>query len=160
MPKRDRDNKKEKKKSGKKKKKKTDEKEKKPDNKNRIRTLIKIIPKTLGRLKQKLSIDVLKIYWTAAAEDPFDAAMQFGRVSEIEGIIAPFADKYLKVGTWDLKTNINFAISKPVIYVEFKATYQVWEILYIAGAFVTEYLIMISKLRREHAETERKNENG
>ena len=135
-------------------------KAKKPADKKLISAVLKLVPKTMKRLKQRLNIDLLRIHWTAAARDPFDAAVQYGRVFEAEALIAPLVGRYLNVKKWDLKTDISFERSEPVISVELATTLRIWAILYIAVVFGADFIRIKNRLRKESAQKEKENRNG
>lgn len=134
--------------------------EKKTRDKDAIVAFIRLALKSLGRLRKKISVDILRIYWLAAADDPYDAALQFGYVSAAMGTLTPLIDGAFKIREKDFRTNLSFDTPKSVVFVELNATIQVWEILYITLIFGTEYLIMRHRLKRSRAEEERKNDNG
>lgn len=139
-------------------------KERTPLTRDELLELIKLGLKALGRFRRKLSVDLLRIYWTAAAGDPYDAAMQFGYVSAAMGTLIPLIENAFKIRERDVRSSLNFESEKPYILAELTATIQVWEILHIALAFGAEYLRMKRKmkrrLRKKAAEEERKINDG
>jgi hypothetical protein len=135
-------------------------KAKKMLDKDTLLGLVRLGLRALGRFRRKLSVDSLTIHWTAAAKDPFSAAMQYGYLSAAMGALWPLIDGALKIRMCDIHTDVSFETDAPVIFVQFTATLQIWEILYIALAFGAEYLAMKRKLRRQRAAEERKNEYG
>ena len=127
---------------------------------NTLVGLVRLGLRALGRFRRKLSVDELTIHWTAAASDPFQAAMRYGAVSAAMGSLWPAIDNALKIRDCDIHTDVSFEIEKPVLFVQFTATLQIWEILYIALAFGISYLTMKRTLRRRRAAEERKKEYG
>ena len=91
---------------------------------------------TLGRLRRKLSIDKLTVQFTSAAEDPFDAAMNFGRVSAAEGALMPLLDNTFKIKKRDVGTSISFDGNGNKIYLEAQLTLALWEIIYVACGLI------------------------
>jgi hypothetical protein len=136
------------------------EKEKKPLDWDEILSLAKLGLKTLKRFRRRLCIDYFALHFTAAASNPFDAAMQYGKVSAAAGTVLPLLEEALKIRERDFDINVSFEKEKPELYLRLVATLQIWEILYIGLAFGAEYLILKYKKRREIRATERKTENG
>lgn len=101
---------------------------------------------TLKRFRIKLNIDSLTIHFLSGAEDPFDAAMNFGKISVLEGIILPFIDNNFNIKKRDVQTGISFDGGGNKIYLEAKMTLAVWQIVYIASA-------MLPLLKKEKTES-------
>ena len=118
-----------------KKKKKKEEKPPKEKKGGPIELLKKYVPPvidTMGRLRRKLRIDMLTVHFTSAAEDPFDAAMNFGRISAAEGALIPLLENTFNIKRRDIGTSISFDGGGDKIYLEAKLTLALWEIIYIA----------------------------
>ena len=98
-------------------------------NKDDIFTLLKLLFRTLRRFRKHLSIDFLRLYWTAAAEDPCDAVMQYGGLNAGLSTLMPYVHEVLKIRNEDICTAVDFEHSAPQIEAELAATLQVWEIL-------------------------------
>ena len=132
--------------------KKKKEKEEKPPKEKKggpIELLKKYVPPvidTLGRLRRKLRIDMLTVHFTSAAEDPFDAAMNFGRVSAAEGALIPLLENAFNIKRRDIGTGISFDGGGDKIYLEAKLTLALWEIIYIACG-------MLPALKRANTES-------
>lgn len=107
----------------------------------KLETLKKQLPslkKALSRLKRKLRINELTVYYMAAGSDAAATALQFGGVSAGYGVILPFFENNFKLGKRDLRASVNFEVSEPYIYVKAKLSLAVWEVFYIAsGLFVS-----------------------
>lgn len=114
------------------------EKEKKPSEEKKggpieqFRRFAPPIIETLKRLYRRHRIDRLTVHFTSAAEDPFDAAMNFGKASAAEGILAPILNNTLNIKKCDIGTSISFDGGGNKIYLEVKFTLALWEIIYIA----------------------------
>ncbi|HHU23174.1 MAG TPA: DUF2953 domain-containing protein [Clostridiales bacterium] len=134
--------------------------EKKPPSWDEILSLVKLGVKALKRFRRRLSIDFFALHYTAAASDPFKAALQYGKVSAAVGTLLPLLEEAVNIRERDVDINVSFKQERPEAYLHLIATLQIWEILYIGLAFGAEYLIMKYKIRREIRETERKTENG
>lgn len=97
-----------------------------------IKTLLQIALKLLGRLRRKLSIDLFKLYVTVAADDPYDAVMRYGYLNAFLGSLSPLCRNAFKVRETDIKTAVDMEDGEMLIDARFVATYQIWELLYIA----------------------------
>ena len=132
------------------------EKVKTPKKENRLKitkddivTLLKIVFRTLRRFRKHLSIDVLKLWWAAAAEDPYDAVVQFGALNAGISTLLPLAEEVLKIREKDIRTAVDLEAAKPQITARVAATIQIWEILFIvifAGAAAAAWYL---KKRRQ-----------
>jgi hypothetical protein len=136
------------------------EKEKKPLDLDKIVSLIKPGVRALKRIRRRLSVDFLALHYTAAASDPFDAALQYGKVSAAAGVLLPLLEEAVKIRERDFDINVSFETEKPELYMRVVASLQTWEILYIGFAFLAEHLKGKHKKRRENRAEERKSENG
>lgn len=111
-------------------------------NKNDIFSLLRILLRTLKRVQAHLSIDLLRLHWTAGAEDPYDAVMQYGGLNAGLNTLYPLAHAVLHIREEDLYTDLSYELSKPEIDARVVATLQIWEILLIgicAGAAVLRW---------------------
>ena len=96
-----------------------------------IPTLLGIVFRLLRRLRKHLSIDRLKLWWAAAAEDPYDAVVQFGALNAGFSLLMPLAKDVLKIREEDIRTDVDFEAKQPQIIANVVATIQIWEILLI-----------------------------
>ena len=105
--------------------------------KDDIVTLLKIVFRALHRFRTHLSIDLLRLHWTAGAEDPYDAVIQYGGLNAGLNTVYPLAHKVLHIREEDIGTDLSYGLTKPEIDARVVATLQIWEILLIgicAGA--------------------------
>lgn len=100
-----------------------------------ILDLLPGIGSALGKFRRKLSIDILKIYFTSASDDPYKAAMNFGYSSAAFGTLTAFVRRFFKVKKLDMQSAVSFEIEKPIVYIEAQFSLAVWEIIHIAGGF-------------------------
>ena len=102
-------------------------------NKDDVFSLLKLLFQTLRRFRKHLSIDRLKLYWTAGADDPCDAVMQYGGLNAGLSTLRPYVHEVLKIRDEDIQTSVDFERSTPLIEAELTATLQIWEILFIGN---------------------------
>ncbi len=119
---------------------KKEEKEKKPKKKEEkpkpglfeeLKQQLPAIKKALSRLKRKLLIKELTIYYLAAGEDPAQAAMMFGGVSAGYGVITAILENSFRIKKRDLRANVDFDAEEPYIYIKAKLSLAVWEAVYV-----------------------------
>lgn len=94
----------------------------------------------LGRLKRKLLIKELTVYFMAAGEDPAAAALWFGGANIGYGLLVPLLENNFRVKKRDLRTSVSFEHSEPYIYVCARLSLAVWEAVYVAFALVKSML--------------------
>ena len=102
-----------------------------------IRDLLQIVLRALHRLRVHLSVDVLQLYITVAADDPFAAVRFYGAVNAGLGIALAELHKVLKIRDEDVAADIDLDAQQLRITAKVAATLQIWEILLIgicAGA--------------------------
>ena len=120
----------------------TEQKPKLKLNKDDIFTLLGIVFRMLNRFRKHLSIDLLRLHWTAGAEDPYDAVIQYGGLNAGLNTLYPLAHSVLHIQEEDLGTDLSYELTKPEIDARVVATLQIWEILLIgicAGAAVLRW---------------------
>jgi len=67
------------------------------------------ILEALGRLRRKLRIELLRLeYCIGGAEDPANAAIQYGIVSAGGGVLIPLLDQAFDVRKWDVQLDVDF----------------------------------------------------
>jgi hypothetical protein len=136
------------------------QKERKAPDVNTILALAKMGLQALQRFRKRLSVDYIRFLWTAAAGNPYDAAMQFGAVSAALGALTPLAASVLRVRQSEVDVSLRFDTEKPILDARLTLSLRVWEILWIGLAFGFAYLRFKYKNRRRTGVTERKDGNG
>ena len=97
---------------------------------------IKTVLNTLGRLKRRLLIKQLTLYYTSAGEDPANTAIQFGAANAVFGALIPKIKKHFRVKHLDLKTWFDFTSTEQKIYAKIIISIAVWEVLYVLFALL------------------------
>jgi len=143
---------------GEKKKKKEKPKKKKKDKEKKKRGIGEMIPGILSefmstlkavlnmmkRLKRRLLIKQLTLYYVSANEDPSKTALQFGAANAVFGTITGGLDKHFRVKKLDLRTGFDFLSAQQKIYAKAILTLAVWEVLYVTFAL---FPVIISFLK-------------
>jgi hypothetical protein len=94
------------------------------------------INQALSKLKRRLVITQLTIYYMAAGTDPAATAMSFGGVSAGYGILLPLLENNFNVKKRDLRATVNFNAAEPYIYVKARLSLAVWEAINIGFGLV------------------------
>lgn len=128
------------KKSKKTKKEKTPEDAVKPGRLESLRSQLPSIKIALSRLKRKLLINELIIYFMAAGTDPAATALHFGAASAGYGMILPILENNFNIKKRDLRASINFEVSEPYIYIKARLSLAVWEVIYVTFGLLINIL--------------------
>jgi len=130
-----------------------------------ILTLAEIGFDALHRFRVHLSVDRFRLYWTAAASDPYSAVLQYGRVNAALGVLTAKAHGALKVRDEDIRTTLDLEAEHPEIRARLILSIQIWEILLIGICAGFAGLRWILKKKRNErtaaaADKERSLQNG
>ncbi len=123
----------EKKPKGKKKAKKKEEAEEKPKGGSvpGFKQLMPIISDALGRLKRRLSIDEMTLWYQSAAEDPASAALAFGGASAAAGALVRPLREMFRIRDLDIRTAVSFTETKPKVFARLRMSISVGALLWI-----------------------------
>jgi len=89
------------------------------------------IKATLGRLRRRLLIKRLVIYYTAAGDDPSKAAVAFGTANVAIGVIVPALESCFRIRRRDFRVVADFTAMKQGIYINAAISLAVWEAVYV-----------------------------
>ena len=117
-------------------KKERDLKEMMPGSLSEFTSMVKTVLNALGRLKRRLLIKQLTIYYTSAGEDPANTALQFGAANAVFGALIPKIKKNFRVKRLDLRTWFDFTSTEQKIYAKVIISIAVWEIFYVLSALM------------------------
>ena len=124
---------------------------------------LKLATNAVRRLFGSFTIDLFKLHYTVAGHDPYNTAMQYGYVCSAVEALPEFAGEIIHVRKNDVLIASDFITDKPEIAVRIVFTLQLFKLVHLAVAFLTEFFIWNRKLRRQSASastSERKEENG
>ena len=130
-----------------------------------ILTLAEIGLDALHKFRIHLSVDRFRLHWVAAAADPCDAVMQYGRINAALGALLSRAHSALKIRDEDVRTELDLEAEHPEISAQIILSIQIWELLLIAGTAGFAGLRWLIRRKRSAkaaaaAETERSKEDG
>ena len=111
--------------------------------------LARLVLDVLLRSRRHLSVDLLRLQYRAGGEDPFDAAMRYGRANALLCSLLPPARAALNIREEEIATALDFNSSRDVIDARIVATLQIWEIAWLG-------LCAFSGFRRMRRENQKK----
>ena len=117
----------------KKKKKKKEEAEEKPKGGSvpGFKQLMPIISDALGKLKRRLSIDEMTLWYQSAGEDPAAAALAFGGASAAAGALAKPMQDMFRIRDLDIRTAVSFTETKPTVLARIRMSIPLGALLWI-----------------------------
>ncbi len=108
----------------------------------------------LEMLARKVRIDNLVIHYTAAAEDPASAALQYGAVSAGLHILVARLEAASRLRKRDIRMDADFERTKPKIRALVSLSMRLWQAVVLAVRFGKKYIRQ--KREREAREAARK----
>ena len=135
------------------------EKEHKPKQKLTLDDILELAGiglKALGRFRRSLSVDKLMLHMAAAAPDPYDAVLLYGRVNAGLSALSPLLHRALKIREEDIRTAVDMEPGTMLIEARVVVTLQIWEILYIAFSAGFAALRWLGKRKKRIRKLERK----
>ncbi|MCL2662429.1 MAG: DUF2953 domain-containing protein [Oscillospiraceae bacterium] len=129
-----RDDKEKKPKKKKKPKKERNLKEMMPGSLSEFMDMLKTVLNALGRLKRRLLIKQLTLYYTSAGEDPAATALIFGAANAVFGVIVPKIRNNFRIRRLDLRSWFDFCGVEQKIYAKIIISIAVWEVFYVLFA--------------------------
>jgi len=99
-------------------------------------TMLSSAKETFRRMKRRLLIKELTIYYTSGGKDPCVAAMSFGAANAVIGAIVPVLEKNFRIKRRDLRASADFDSDKQMIYFKAVISLAVWEAVYISFAIL------------------------
>ena len=126
--------------------------------------MLKAGKNTLRRLRRRLLIKQLTLYYTSAGENPANTALQFGAANAVLGAIVPTLKENFRIKKMDLRTWFDFNSQEQKIYAKINISLAVWEAFYIISATFPAIIAMFkntppnkSKSDRESIKANRKD---
>ncbi|UOO36901.1 hypothetical protein IZU99_06325 [Oscillospiraceae bacterium CM] len=110
----------------------TPEKKQMPGRAALLKEVLPTVAEALGRLKRRLLIKELTIFYEAASGNPAETALLFGASSVGFGFLIPILENNFKIRRRDFRSSFSFDSSEPYIYVKARLSLAVWEVIYIA----------------------------
>jgi len=110
--------------------------DKKPGVLKTVLDLLPAVKNMLGRLRRRLLIKRLIIYYSVANDDPYKAAFTFGAANAAIGVLVPFLENNFRIRKRDFRAFPNFHEAQQSIYINAAISLAVWEVFYMAFAIL------------------------
>lgn len=128
----------------------TEQKQTKPSSKGGtlelIRAFLPLVLRTVKRLCGKLRVDKLELILTAGAEDPGDAALQYGRANAVLGSLWQPIVNTCHVVDGHARVDVDFNAKKPEVSLLAQLSLRIGQALTLAAVFAVQALVIL--LRR------------
>lgn len=106
-----------------------------------IRKLLPVVGEAAGRLRRRIRVDELRLEVTAAGGDPARAALAFGGVNALIGMILPVLEHNFTVKKRDIRTAVDFRQSEPTVSLRAQLSLRVGQ----AVAFALWLLLCLAR---------------
>lgn len=123
----------------KKKKKKEEDKEKpKGGSEPGFRKELEIIGRSLGKLKRRLVIDELTLWYLSAGDDPAATALAYGAANAAAAALARAVESLFRVKERDIRAAVSFTETKPRVYARLQLSVSLGILIWILGKAALE----------------------
>ena len=129
---------------------------KKPKRKPDLRflfNLARIGLHALNRFRVCLRIDVFRIRFIMASEDPYKTAMTYGYIQSAVGLLAPQVRRAFTVRDSRVELGMDFLDAKPEISCRLVLTIRIGRVFYVLFATGCEFVRYYLKYRRQQKKT-------
>lgn len=130
-------------------------KEKMPGGLKPFLDFLPALQRMLSRIRWRLLIKKLTIYYTAGGDDPAMTALAFGAANAAFSALSPMLENSFHIRRRDFRVIADFQSGEQAIYVNAAISLAVWEALYITIALLPP---IIGLLKRPKVPTDRKEE--
>jgi len=126
-----------------------------------ITEYVRLLTGVLNRFRKKLSIDHLRIWYLAAADDPYDAAVSYGRANAAILALIEALNLAFNIKEQDVRLRVDFTEDKPQFAVTGQLTIRIGQILLIVLIAAFQFLKVFMKQKKlQKIKAERIDENG
>lgn len=94
-----------------------------------IREIISIIADTLGKLRRKLRMDELVLWYCSASSDPASAALAFGGASAAVGLLTAPLEAAFRIRKRDIRTTVSFTDTQPTVILKLHISVSLFSLL-------------------------------
>jgi len=105
-----------------------------------LRKILQIVKKVLSRIRRKLCIKQLTLYYKIAGNlehtDPATTARNFTICYAVFALMTRIIESNLNIKKCDLRTGCDYLAEKPEIYAKLSVSIAIWEAIYIAVAII------------------------
>lgn len=121
-----------------------------------LKSKLPAIEQLLSRLRRKLLISELTIWYKAAGENPAVTALWFGGAQIGYGFLTSLLENHFRIKKRDFRSMVSFEEKEPYIYLRARISLAVWEAIYIATPLFKSLL----KGEKITTKSERRLNNG
>jgi len=97
-----------------------------------IRELLSIMGNTLGKLRRKLRVDELVLWYCSASKDPASAALGFGGASAAVGMLTAPLERAFRIRRRDIRTAVSFTDAEPTVILKLSISLSLFALLCLA----------------------------
>ena len=94
-----------------------------------VREIISIIADTLGKLRRKLRMDELVLWYCSASSDPASAALAFGGASAAVGLLTAPLEAAFRIRKRDIRTAVSFTDTQPTVILKLHISVSLFSLL-------------------------------
>jgi len=106
----------------------------KPGSLREFLDILKAVSNVLDRLRRRLLIKQLTIYYVSAGEDAANTAIMYGAAHAVYNTVIPLLESRFRIKHKDLRAAVDFNTSEQKIYLKIAISIAVWEVFYIVSA--------------------------
>ena len=115
--------------------------------------IVKVILKTLGKVKHIIVFDKVRIRYIAADEDPFNTVREYNAFNSVIGSAIPYFESFFSVKEKEIDIDTDMCANKSELEFEIKLSIRVFQILYLGLFSGTEVLkLLLSRKADERGE--------
>ena len=103
-----------------------------------FRELAAIILRLLGKLKRRLCIDELTLWYQSAAADPAAAALAYGGANAAACLLLAPLEEGFRVKKRDVRIAVSFTETKPTVVARLRLSMPLWALLYLGAIALRE----------------------
>ncbi len=104
-----------------------------------FRDMLPIISDALGKLKRRLSVDELTLWYQSGSEDPAAAALMFGRANAAAGALLQPLTELFRIRSTDVRTAVSFTDTKNRVYARLRLSLPLGTLLYLSLRTLLRY---------------------
>jgi len=122
--------------------------------------MLKAVKNALSRLKRRLLIKQLTLYYMSAGDDPATTALLFGTANAVYNTIIPALERNFRIRKRDLRASADFTATEQKIYAKIAISIAVWEVFYIIFALfpIITAIFKSKPVRKQEKKTKNKPE--
>ena len=115
--------------------------------------IVKIILKTLAKVKRIIVFDKVRISYIAADDDPFNTVREYNAVNSVIGSVIPWFESFFSVKEKEIAIDTDMCSDNSELEFEIKLSIKIFQILYLGLFSGTEVLkLLLSRKADEKGE--------